>query len=73
MGGSMKKRKRITLEPDLEADVAFLNAYQRRALARKFERWAHQLRLSATILLAEQKPKPKPSLKAVSPRRLRLN
>ena len=69
----MKQRPRIVLEPELEAEIKLLNAWQRRALARKFERWAHQLRVSAVILLRDQAPRPKPSLKASSPRRLRLN
>jgi hypothetical protein len=50
---------------------------QRLALARKFQRWARQLEVSANIMLRNQKqasePKPPPCLKAVSARVLFRN
>jgi hypothetical protein len=46
----MKKRKRITLEPELEAAAGHLGAFDRLMLARKLRRWVHQLEFSARIL-----------------------
>jgi hypothetical protein len=70
--GRMKKR-RFTLEPELEEETALLTAAQRMRLARKFERWARQLRVSAFILRQDAHPGPRPSLRAVPRRRLVLN
>jgi hypothetical protein len=66
-------RKRIVLEPELEEIAKDLNASQRRALAGKLERWANELRVSAVILDRDAEPRPRPSLKRLSSRRLLLN
>jgi len=78
--GHMKKPKKycpVVLEPELEQETALFTAAQRRALARKFRRWARQLDISAYIMTRNQAqaaaPKPSPSLKAVSGRVLSRN
>ena len=64
---------KVILEPELQEEVELLNSWQRLRMARKFERWAHQLRISAFILSRNQTPKPRSSLKALPRRRLFLN
>lgn len=78
--GAMKKNTAycpVILEPELEEETALLTPGQRLALARKFQRWARQLEVSANIMLRNQKqasePKPPPCLKAVSARVLFRN
>jgi len=63
----------VTLEPELEEEAALLTAAQRIELARKFDRWSRQLRVSAFILKRVYAPKPRPSLKVLTRRRLVLN
>lgn len=63
----------VTLEPDLEEEASLMTAGQRREFARKLERWARQLRVSAVILDRVSAPKPPPSLAYVPQRRLLLN
>ena len=63
----------VTLEPELEEEASLLTAGQRREFARKLERWARQLRVSAVILDRVSAPKPPPSLAFVPRRRLLLN
>jgi hypothetical protein len=63
----------VTLEPELEEEAALLTPVQRLDLARKFERWSRQLRVSAVILKRVYGPKPQPSLKVLTRRRLVLN
>lgn len=70
---NIMKNTRVVLEPTLESKVFSWNACQRRELARQFERWARQLRVSAKILDLDDAPKPLPCLKALPPRRQRLN
>jgi hypothetical protein len=70
----MKERKAVILEPDLEIEAGELSVSQRRELARKLERWAHQLRVSAEVLWRRQNPvKKRLSLKPVCRRKLVLN
>jgi len=69
----MIKISRVILEPSLECKVGRWSAWQRRELARKFERWARQLRVSARMLDLDEAPKPPPRLKALPTRRQRLN
>ena len=70
----MKSRPRVTLEPELEEEVSLYTWQRRLELARKFERWAKQLRVSAFILRrASSRSTPRPSLKVVSRKRLLLN
>ena len=64
---------RVTLEPVLEVEACLMTAAKRRALARTFERWARQLRVSAKILEVDEAPRPRPSLRALPRRRLSLN
>jgi len=67
------KKTRVILEPMLESKVSCWSSCQRRELARKFERWARQLRVSAKMLDLDEGPKPAPHLKALTPRHQRLN
>jgi len=46
----MKTRKRVILEPELEALAGELGAFDRLMMARKLARWAQQLRVSARML-----------------------
>jgi hypothetical protein len=74
--GRMKTEKPycpVTLEPELEEDAALWTPAQRLAAARKFERWARQLRVSAFILKRLSEPKPTPCLRVVSRRVLLKN
>jgi hypothetical protein len=54
MQGSSPKqitiRVHVRLEPELEDVAAELNSSQRRALARKFQRWSRQLSVSANMM-----------------------
>jgi len=67
----------VSLEPELEAQAALLTPAQRLALARKFQRWARQLEISAAIMRRHQRPAggppSAPGLKAVSARVLSRN
>ena len=51
--GSLMQEANRDLDVNLQSKVSEWNAYQRRELARKFERWAKQLRASAMILIRE--------------------
>ena len=64
---------KIRLEPELEERASLWTPTKRRAMAKKLERWAHQLEFSALILEAEAAPKPPPRLKVLPPRKLALN
>jgi hypothetical protein len=64
---------RVRLEPELEQIAGGLDAVSRKRVARKFKRWAHQLEVSAIILIRDAAPRPRPVLRRLSPRRLRLN
>ena len=68
-----QKKIRVRLEPGLEEEVSLLTPAQRVALARKFQRWARQLRVSARIILRDELPQPRPSLKPLPRRRLSWN
>lgn len=70
---AMKSRQRVTLEPELECEVGLFTPPQRLELARKFERWARQLRVSAFILGRAEEPKRPAVLKVLSRRKLALN
>ena len=69
IGGKM----RIKMEPDLEMHAGNFTAAQRRELARKLERWAKQLRISAFIIDRDSAPRPRPALKRLSRTQLRRN
>lgn len=64
---------RVALEPELEEIAAFWPAAKRFEMARKFGRWARQLRVSAFILFHDSHQTAKPSLRYVGPRKARLN
>jgi len=68
-----KKARRVALEPELEEIAAFWSAAKRFEMARKFRRWARQLRVSAFILFHDSHPASPPSLRFVAPRKARLN
>lgn len=75
-GNNQKLRVRVTLEPTLEEQVKLMSPSKRRQLAAVYERWAHQLRVSAAILDLEKKsqqPSPRRSLKPLPRRRQLLN
>jgi len=69
----MKSCPRVTLEPELECEVMLFTPAQRVELARKFERWARQLRVSAFILGRDAEPKRPVALKVLPQRKLALN
>jgi hypothetical protein len=52
----MKNRKRVTLEPELELFVLAMTPWQRLDLAKKYERWARQLKVSASIMFRDSCP-----------------
>jgi hypothetical protein len=70
---AMKSNPRVTLEPELECEVGLFTPAQRLELARKFERWARQLRVSAFILRRDAEPKRPVALRALPLRKLALN
>jgi hypothetical protein len=70
---AMKPCPRVTLEPELECEVGLFTPPERLELARKFERWARQLRVSAFILRRAQEPKRPAVLKVLPRRKLALN
>lgn len=64
---------RVRLEPELEEEVWHLPPHRRRALARRFYRWAKQLWVSADIIEADQSPRPKRGLKPIPARKRAWN
>ncbi len=67
------EKPKIILEPLLEAQAHDLNAWQCRELARVYERWAHQLRVKAKVLLKARLPGPPKKLKPLRLSQLRSN
>jgi len=64
----------VQLELGLEEEACLLTPAQRRALAKKFKRWARQLEVSAFIMERRAlPPKPRLSLRAVPQHRSRWN
>lgn len=68
-----KRACRVALEPELEAIAAFWPAAKRFEMARKFRRWARQLRVSGFILFHDSHPASRPALRFVALRKARLN
>jgi hypothetical protein len=67
-------KKRVTLEPQLEERAALWTPAKRVHMARIFERWARQLRVSARIISVDSEPPPHPPAIPRLPRRkLALN
>jgi len=66
---------RVKLEPELEEMAMLWPAARRLEAARKLERWARQLRISAKIMISDALPKGKkpPCLPRVPRRKLALN
>lgn len=63
----------IRLEPDLQIEVCTMPPEERRALAVRFIRWAHQLEVSANVLERQSVPWKRRSLPRISPCAIRLN
>jgi hypothetical protein len=64
---------RVQLEPELEAIAAFWSASKRFEMARKFRRWARQLRVSGFILFQDSHPISRPVMRFVALRKAGLN
>lgn len=67
------QKRRVKLEPELEAEVCLFTPAERIALARKMRRWARQLEVSAFILIRDAAPRRAAKLKFVSPVKAALN
>ena len=67
------KRSSIILEPDLEELAGHLTPHERVMLAKKFFRWSRQLYVSVKILRRNSGPRPKPTLRPLPQKLLRLN
>lgn len=67
----IEKRKRVTLEVELEAIAGGFDATERLKLARTLRRWAHQLTISARLLA--RPPTPPRRYRRLSPRQQALN
>jgi hypothetical protein len=65
--------KRVTLEPELEVLAREWNPEMRRVVARKFIRWARQLRVSARIMMLDASYRPAKRLRHVSPVKAKRN
>jgi len=67
-------KKRVTLEPQLEERAALWSPAKRVRMARIFERWARQLRVSARIIACDAEPRRHPQeLQHLPRRKLELN
>jgi len=66
-------RKRVQLEPALEAMAGDLGAAQCRRAAAVFQRWARELEVKARILERDALPRPPPRLSWLPLRRARRN
>jgi hypothetical protein len=67
------KKLRVALEPELEQVAGCWPAAKRFEMARKFHRWARQLRITGLILFRDSHPASRPALRFVAPRKARLN
>jgi len=67
------KPSRVTLEPTLQEQAALWSPAKRIEMAKKLERWARQLIISAAILQADSTAPAPPRLKRLHPQKLRLN
>lgn len=64
---------RVRLEPELEEEVWHLPPHRRRALARRFYRWAKQLWVSAAIIEADTVRRRPRGIEALPGRKRTLN
>jgi len=69
----VRKRPRVELEPELEEIAALWPAAKRFEMARKFRRWARQLRVSGFILFHDSHQPAPPALPFLALRKVRLN
>jgi hypothetical protein len=69
----MKPRKRITLEPELEALAGDWAPEMRRIVAKKFRRWARELDVSAFIISQASSYRPVKKLRFVRLVKLKWN
>lgn len=69
----MKPKKRVIMEPELEAIAGAMDPNQRREMAKKMARWSKQLEFTALILELDAAPRRPGVLKRVSRRHLLLN
>jgi hypothetical protein len=63
----------VKLEPELQMEAATFTPHQRRVLACVYERWAHQLRVSAKVLEARRRSSPRGTWKPLPRRKLAWN
>lgn len=63
----------VHVEPDLQITVALMPPEQRRALAKIYRRWSHQLEISASVLEHHRGPWRRRSLPRISPAVRRQN
>jgi len=68
-----RRRLRVELEPELEEIAALWPAAKRFEMARKFRRWARQLRVSGFILFHDSHQPAPPALPFLALRKVRLN
>ena len=61
------------MDPELELMAGEMTASERRVLAKKMARWTKQLEFTALILEIDSAPRPKASLKFLTPRCLLSN
>ena len=54
-----RMKKRVMLEPELEAIAGRLLPCERIWMAKRFERWAHELRVTAAVLAGPPSVRPK--------------
>jgi hypothetical protein len=66
-------KRRVALEPELEEIACLWPPAKRFEMARKFRRWARQLRISGLILFHDSHPGERPALRFISLRKSRLN
>ena len=67
------QRCRVKCAPEIESEVCEMGPGERRQLALKFRRLAHQLEFSAMILEMDAAKVPKPRLKWLPTGKLKLN
>jgi hypothetical protein len=67
------RKRRVALEPELEEIACLWPPAKRFEMARKFRRWARQLRISGLILFYDSHPGSRPALRFLSVRKIRLN